>query len=69
MVARRTVQYPSGWTCELVVLRLEHYFLGTIPLDGALAVAEHLEACESCAQHFVLRYPVPLPRSPGDRRG
>ena len=69
MMGRRTVQYPSEWTCELVVLRLEHYFLGTIPLDGALAVAEHLEACVSCAQLFVLRYPVPPARGPGGRRG
>lgn len=69
MVARPIVQYPSGWTCELVVLRLEHYFLGTIPHDGALAVAEHLEACESCAQRFVLSYPVPLSPGHGGRRG
>lgn len=49
------MEYPPGWTCEVIVLRLEHYVLATISLDGALAVAEHLEACEACAHRLALR--------------
>jgi anti-sigma factor RsiW len=48
------VEYPPGWTCERTVLRFEYYLLGTLPLSEALAVAEHLEACEGCPQHLVL---------------
>ena len=50
------MEYPPGWTCEVVVLRLELYVLATMPLDGALAMAEHLEACEACAQTLALRH-------------
>jgi hypothetical protein len=46
--------YPSGWTCEVTVLRFERYLLSTLPLGEALAVAEHIEACVTCAQRLVL---------------
>jgi anti-sigma factor RsiW len=48
------VDYPSGWTCERTLLRLEYYLLGTLPLGESLAVAEHLEACDGCAQRLVV---------------
>ena len=48
------VDYPSGWTCERTALRLEPYLLGTLLLSEALAVAEHLEACDGCSQRLVL---------------
>jgi anti-sigma factor RsiW len=43
-------EYPRHWTCEVTVLRLEAYLRGTLPLAESLAVAEHLQACDSCAQ-------------------
>ena len=46
--------YPAGWTCERTVLRFEYYLLGTLPPLEALAVAEHLEACDGCPQRLVL---------------
>jgi anti-sigma factor RsiW len=48
-------EYPRHWTCEVTVLRLEAYLRCTLPLAESLAVAEHLEACESCAQLLSLR--------------
>jgi hypothetical protein len=48
------MEYPAGWTCERTALQLEHYLLGTLVLVEALAVAEHIEACEGCAQRLVL---------------
>jgi hypothetical protein len=48
------VEYPRGWTCELVLVRLESYVLSTLPWAESLAVAEHIEACVPCAQHLVL---------------
>lgn len=48
------VDYPAGWTCERTTLQFEHYLLGTLLLMDALAVAEHLEACDGCPQHLVL---------------
>jgi anti-sigma factor RsiW len=47
------VDYPSGFTCEVIVLRLERYVVGALPRAEALAVAEHLEACPSCVQRAV----------------
>jgi anti-sigma factor RsiW len=47
------VHYPSGFTCELVVPRLERYVVDALPRAEALAVAEHLEACPSCAERVV----------------
>jgi hypothetical protein len=49
-----STEYPAGWTCDVVVLRLESYRLSRLPLGEALAVAEHLEACIVCAQRLVL---------------
>jgi hypothetical protein len=51
------MDYPPGWTCELILLRLERYLVATLPLDEALAVAEHIEACCGCAQRLVLMVP------------
>jgi hypothetical protein len=44
--------YPPGWTCEVVALRLERYRLGSLPLGESLAIAEHLEACVVCFQRL-----------------
>ena len=48
------MNYPNGWTCERTGLELENYLLSRIVLTEALAVAEHLEACEGCAHRLVL---------------
>ena len=48
------MEYPPGWTCEVVTLRLEYYILNTVPRIEALAIAEHVEACEPCAYRLVL---------------
>jgi len=48
------VDYPAGWTCERTGLHFEPYLLSTLLLKEALAVAEHLEACDGCAQRLVL---------------
>jgi anti-sigma factor RsiW len=48
------IDYPPGFTCELVVLRLERYVVSDLPRAEALAVAEHLEACPSCANRVLL---------------
>jgi hypothetical protein len=55
-------EFPSGWTCEITILHLERYLLGTLPLGESLALAEHIEACVSCAQLLVL-FHVPRERS------
>jgi hypothetical protein len=47
-------EYPRGWTCELVLVRLERYLIYTLPFSEALAVAEHVEACVPCAQQLGL---------------
>lgn len=47
-------EYPAGYTCEITVLRLDHYVVGSLPRADALAVAEHLEACAWCFERFVL---------------
>jgi hypothetical protein len=48
------VDYPAGWTCDRTAHRFEDYLLGTVLLKEALAMAEHLEACDWCAQRLVL---------------
>jgi hypothetical protein len=48
------MEYPPGWTCEVVTLRLEYYFRDGVPRVEALAIAEHVEACEPCAQYLML---------------
>jgi anti-sigma factor RsiW len=51
------VEYPMGWTCGRVTLKLEFYLVGSLPHAEALAVAEHIEACVSCAQRLALLGP------------
>jgi hypothetical protein len=46
-------EYPPGWTCERTGRRFEYYLLNTLALGDALAIAEHLEACDCCAQRLV----------------
>jgi Putative zinc-finger len=63
------MEYPSGWTCELVTVKIEYYLLGSLPLGEALAVAEHIEACAECSETLVLWKPAgsgPGPGATGD---
>jgi anti-sigma factor RsiW len=53
-VGRAQVEYPSGWTCEVTVVRLERYVVESLPRREMLAVGEHLEACVECAQSLAL---------------
>lgn len=46
-------EYPSGYTCEVTILRLDRYVAGSLPRADALAVAEHLEACAWCLERLV----------------
>ena len=46
--------YPPGWTCEIVLARLDRYVVGALPRSELLAIAEHIEACFLCAQHIRL---------------
>jgi hypothetical protein len=48
------MDYPAGWTCERTARRFESYLLNTLVLADCLAIAEHLEACEGCAQRIVI---------------
>lgn len=48
------MEYPRGWTCEVVVVRLERYVVRTLPRAEALSIAEHIEACAACAQLVAL---------------
>ena len=48
------IDYPTGWTCELILLRLDRYLANTLPRSESLAVAEHVEACAECAQRLAL---------------
>jgi anti-sigma factor RsiW len=50
--------YPAGWTCELIVVRLERYLVSTLLHRDALAVAEHLEACAWCAERLATLRPM-----------
>jgi hypothetical protein len=47
-------EYPAGYTCEVIALRLDRYIVGALPRADALAVAEHLEACAWCIERLVL---------------
>ena len=58
------VDYPPGWTCDRTILQFERYLKSIIALGDSLAVAEHLEACEVCAQRLVL-YCVTVSRTRG----
>ena len=42
------MEHPPGWTCERTQRELKSYLLATLLLQEALALAEHLEACEGC---------------------
>ena len=53
-VGRAQVEYPSSWTCEVTVVRLERYVVESLPRREMLAVGEHLEACVECAQALAL---------------
>ena len=57
IAGRAQVEYPSGWTCEVTVVRLERYVAESLPRREMLAVGEHLEACVECAQALVLLRP------------
>ena len=57
MTSRRimaTTEYPAGYTCDVIALRLDRYVMGTLARADALAVAEHLEACAWCEERFAL---------------
>jgi hypothetical protein len=47
------LEYPPGWTCQRITLRIERYVLNTLPRDEALAMAAHFEACAWCAERLV----------------
>jgi anti-sigma factor RsiW len=47
-------EYPTGYTCEVVALRLDRYVVGSLSRADALAVAEHLEACEWCVERLAM---------------
>jgi len=48
-------EYPAGWKCAAVVLQIERYLLNELDRAEMLAIAEHIEACSSCAHVVVLR--------------
>jgi len=70
--------YPLGWECTAVSLRLERYLSGDLPRAELLAVAAHLEVCELCLER-VMAYRVAVvvasasvhatPKSNGQRGG
>ncbi len=47
-------EFPPGCTCEFTILRFEGYLLETLSLSECLAIAEHIEACVTCAQRLML---------------
>jgi len=47
-------EFPSGCTCEFTIVRFERYLLATLPWGESLLIAEHIEACVTCAQRLVL---------------
>lgn len=72
------MEYPLDWTCEMVVVRLELYLVGSLTWAEALAVADHLEACADCIHQLALRRsdavdgftaPPSRGRETGGRRG
>ena len=48
------MEYPPGWTCERTSRSFEYYLLDKLQRVETLALAEHVEACASCAQMLVL---------------
>ena len=65
------MDYPSGWNCELVVIKLELYLVGSLSWAESLAVAEHLEACADCIGFMARRRGdgIASPPSPGPGTG
>lgn len=64
------MDYPVGWTCQVVELRLERYVLRALSWGDSLAMAEHLEACVSCAELLAALRPAAMQPAPhGRRRG
>jgi hypothetical protein len=59
------MDYPRGWNCGRTALSFEHYLRSTLVLAEALAIAEHLEACEGCA-HQIILYRVTITKSGHD---
>ena len=47
-------EFPPGCTCEFTILRLEGYLRATLHLSECLAIAEHIEACVTCAERLML---------------
>jgi hypothetical protein len=47
-------EFPAGCTCEFAILRFEGYLLATLSVTDCLAIAEHIEACVTCAERLVL---------------
>jgi hypothetical protein len=47
------MEYPPGWTCERTSRSFEYYLIDKLQRVETLAVAEHVEACASCAQTLV----------------
>jgi hypothetical protein len=47
------VEYPPGWNCKRAAEQFTHYLLGVLLLRDALAVADHLEACNECLEMLV----------------
>ena len=48
------MEYPAGWNCERTVRQFEFYLGSALELVDSLAIAEHLEACDGCAQRIVI---------------
>jgi len=71
-VKRQLTNYPAGWTCELIEVRLERYLIGTLALGESLIIAEHIEACFWCAERVaMLRFEAQqagVTRRPATRR-
>jgi anti-sigma factor RsiW len=54
MRVTHVTDYPAGWTCELIAVRIERYLVSALPHGEALAVAEHIEACVWCAERIAM---------------
>jgi hypothetical protein len=60
MMSRSTVRqltdYPPGWTCEVVLHRLDRYVAAQLPRAELLAISEHIEACALCMERVMLSW-------------
>jgi len=52
--ANQPMDFPLGWKCDRVIVKLERYLTLSLPRAELLAVAEHIEACAWCAQEVML---------------